>query len=174
MLARRVLVAVSLLVGATACSDDTDEEASAGSRDEFCAELRTVIEEGLTIFDPEHPVSSEETQAATRRLADAAPAEVQAAMRLLADTFVAVTEVLDELSPSHPETAERLAALDIDPTEVATSQEEVTGYALDECRIDLEAINAASVTTATTPGTGPTTVAPSTVPPTTVPPVAGP
>ena len=92
-------------------------------------------------------------------------------------------EVLDEVNPSEPEAADRLAALDIDENEIAAAQATVNAFALDKCRIDLAAINAESVpttstTTSTTlppPTTAPagTTVAPTTVAPTTAPSVSG-
>jgi hypothetical protein len=179
----RLLLALTLVVGAGAgCSDDSDGSAT-GSRREFCAELRAVVEAHLTIFDPLEPASREDTAQATDRLAAAAPEPIAAEMTLLADTFAAVVEVLDEVNPSDPEAADRLAALDIDEEEIAAAQATVNAYALDKCRIDLAAINAASVptTSTTTSTTVPppttaateTTVAPTTVAPTTVPPVSG-
>jgi len=184
-LLRLVLVPVAVAVGITACSDDADDPAEVtGTRDAFCTELRVVVEGDLTIFDPLQPAGPDDTEAATARLADAAPAEVAEEMRLLADTFAEVTTVLDEVDPSDPAAAEQIEALDIDEDEIAAAQAAVTGYALDECGIDLAAINAASVTTVpptdpTTPTTVPGTVPPTTVPPTatlvttTVPPVSG-
>lgn len=168
-LPRSILVLVAVVAGITGCSDDTDPPTEVtGTREAFCTELRVVVEGDLTIFDPLQPAGPEDTEAATERLADAAPAEVATEMRLLADTFAAVTTVLDEVDPSDPEAAEQITALDIDEEEIATAQAAVAGYALDACRIDLAAINAASVTTVP-----PTTVPPTTVPGTTVPPVSG-
>jgi hypothetical protein len=183
----RLLFALTVAVGAgAACSGDGDAPAATGSRAEFCAELRAAVEAHLTIFDPRQPASTDDTREATDRLAQAAPDEVAADMALLADTFAAVVEVLDEVDPSDPEAADRLAALDIDQDEIGAAQTAVSDYARDECRIDLAAVNAASVTTtsSTTSTTAPltvpptsgvteTTVAPTTVAPTTVPPVSG-
>ncbi len=56
----------------------------------------------LTIFDPLQPAGPDDTEAATARLADAAPAEVAEEMRLLADTFAEVTAVLDAGGPVRP------------------------------------------------------------------------
>ncbi|MET0882383.1 MAG: hypothetical protein ABWZ14_12625 [Acidimicrobiales bacterium] len=179
----RLLLALTLVVGAGAgCSDDNDGSAT-GSRREFCAELRAVVEAHLTIFDPLQPASREDTGQAMDRLADAAPEAIATEMTRLADTFEAVVEVLDEVNPSEPEAADRLAALDIDENEIAAAQATVNAFALDKCRIDLAAINAESVpttstTTSTTlppPTTAPseTTVAPTTVAPTTAPSVSG-
>ena len=131
------------MVGAGAgCSDDSDGSAT-GSRREFCAELRAVVEAHLTIFDPLQPASREDTGQAMDRLAAAAPEAIATEMTLLADTFEAVVEVLDEVNPSDPEAADRLAALDIDEDEIAAAQATVNAFALDKCRIDLAAINAA-------------------------------
>lgn len=164
MRSARLLLALTLVVGAgAACSDDTETPAVTGSRDEFCAELRAAVEAHLTIFDPLAPASTDDTRAATERLAAAAPEDVAAEMALLADTFAAVVEVLDQVDPSDPEAADRLAALAIDQDEIAAAQTAVNTYARDECRIDLAAINEASVTTTSTP----------VAPPTTVPPVSG-
>ena len=142
-----------------------------------------VIEGDLTIFDPLQPAGPEDTAAATDRLADAAPAEVAAEMRLLADTFAAVATVLDEVDPSDPEAADQIAALDIDEDEIAAAQAAVTGYALDECRhrpgrhqrrlgdhraADDDARRRCPPTTLP-----PTTVPPASVVTTTVPPVTG-
>ncbi|HEY5697811.1 MAG TPA: hypothetical protein VIT01_09915 [Acidimicrobiales bacterium] len=178
----RLLLALTLVVGAGAgCSDDSDGSAT-GSRREFCAELRAVVEAHLTIFDPLQPASREDTGQAMDRLAAAAPEAIATEMTRLADTFEAVVEVLDEVNPSDPDAADRLAALDIDEDEITAAQATVNAFALDKCRIDLAAINAESVpttptTTPTTlpPATAPaeTTVAPTTVAPTTVPPVPG-
>jgi len=173
-----VLVLGAITVGITACSDDGDSPNEVtGTREAFCTELRVVIEGDLTIFDPLQPAGPDDTEAATARLADAAPAEVAEAMRLLADTFAAVATVLDEVDPSDPEAADQITALEIDEDEIGAAQAAVTGYALDECGIDLAAINAASVTTvpqATVPGTvPPSTVPPTTRPTTTLPPVTG-
>jgi hypothetical protein len=171
----RLLLALTLLVGTgAACSD---EPAATGTRHEFCAELRAVVEAHLTVFDPLQPVSTDDTRDATDRLAAAAPEAVAPDMALLADTFAAVVDVLDRVDPSDPAAAERVAALDIDQDEITAAQAAVSDYALDHCRIDLAAINAASVPTTTTTGpttgvTG-TTVAPTTVAPTTVPPISG-
>jgi hypothetical protein len=172
----RLLLALTLVVGAGAgCADDSRSSAR-GSRDEFCAELRAAVEAHLTIFDPLQPVSREDTRRATDRLADAAPEAVATEMALLADTFAAVVEVLDEVNPSDPEAADRLADLDIDEDEIAAAQATVNAYALDKCRIDLAAMNAASVTTvlpiAPTTGATEPTVAPTSVVPTTVPAVS--
>jgi len=167
---RLVLVLVAFAVGTTACSDDAEDPAEAtGTRETFCSELRVVVEDDLTIFDPLQPAGPDDTEAATARLADAAPAEVAEEMRLLADTFAEVTAVLDAVDPSDPEAAEQIEALDIDEGEIAAAQAAVSGYALDECGIDLAAINSASVTTL--PPT-PTTVPGTTLPATTVPPTA--
>ena len=182
-LPRLVLLLVAFGAGFTACADDADApEEATGTREAFCTELRVVIEGDLTIFDPVQPDGPDDTAAATARLADAAPAEVAEEMRLLADTFAEVTAVLDRVDPSDPGAAEQIEALDIDEDQIAAAQTAVTGYALNECGIDLAAINAASVTTVpttTTPGTvSPTTLPPTTLPPasvvtTTVPPVTG-
>jgi hypothetical protein len=172
----RLLLALTLVVGAVAgCSDDGGSSGG-GSRNAFCADLRAAVEAHLTIFDPLQPVSREDTRQATDRLAEAAPEAVATEMALLADTFAAVVEVLDEVNPSDPEAAERLAELDIDEDEIAAAQAKVSAYALDKCRIDLAAMNAASVSTTvpappTTAATE-TTSAPSTVTPT-VPAVSG-
>ena len=172
-LPRLVLLLVAFGAGFTACTDDADApEEATGTREAFCTELRVVIEGDLTIFDPVQPAGPDDTAAATARLADAAPAEVAEEMRLLADTFAEVTAVLDRVDPSDPGAAEQIEALDIDEDQIAAAQTAVTGYALDECGIDLAAINAASVTTVPPSGsTSPTTV-PGTVPSTTVPPAA--
>ena len=95
-LRRLVLVLVVVAAAGTACSDDADAPAEAtGTREAFCTELRAAIEGDLTVFDPLQPAGPDDTAAATERLADAAPAEVAAEMRLLADTFAAVATVLD-------------------------------------------------------------------------------
>jgi hypothetical protein len=176
---RLLLVLVAIAAATNACSDDGGTASPTGTREAFCTELRAVVEADLTIFDPLHPAGPDDTETATTRLADAAPAEVADDMRLLADTFAAVTAVLDEVDPSDPARAERIEALDIDDEEIAAAQAAVTGFALAQCRIDLAAINAASVTTSSTetttvPGTvPPTTLPPATVVTTTVPPVTG-
>ena len=174
-LPRLTLVLIAVVVAITACSGNAeDPEETTGSREAFCTELRVVVEGDLTIFDPRQPAAPEDTEAATSRLADAAPPEVATEMRLLADTFAEVTAVLDEISPSDPAAARRIEALGIDDAEIAAAQDAVTGYALDECRIDLAAINAASVPTTTVAGTAsPNTGEPTTSSSTTVPPVAG-
>lgn len=181
-LLRLILVLVAVGAGITACSDDTDApDEVAGTREAFCTELRVAVQEDQTIFDPLQPAGPDDTEAATARLADAAPAEVAEAMRLLADTFADVTAVLDQVDPSDPAAAEQIEALGIDQDEITAAQAAVTGYALDACGIDLAAINAASVTTvppaapSTVPGTVPATTLPpaDTVVTTTVPPVGG-
>lgn len=170
-LPRLVLVLVAVGAGITACSDDAEDPVEVtGSREAFCTELRVVVEGDLTIFDPLQPAGPDDTAAATARLADAAPAEVAEEMRLLADTFAAVTAVLEEVDPADPAAADQIEALAIDEDEIAAAQAAVAAYALDECLIDLAAINDASVTTL--PSTSPTTVPGTTVPPTTVPPTA--
>lgn len=178
-LPRPALLLVAVAVGITACSDGGGTGSATGTREAFCTELRAIVEADLTIFDPLHPAGPDDTENATARLADAAPADVAADMRLLADTFAEVTAVLDEVDPSDPAGAERIEALDIDDEEIAAAQAAVTGYSLAQCRIDLAAINAASVPTSSTPSTTvPVTVAPTTLPPatavtTTIPPVTG-
>jgi hypothetical protein len=176
MRSARLVLVLAVLVGSAACSDDTDPPPAAGSRDRFCAELRDAVEADLTVFDPLRPASREDTEAATARLADAAPRRIAAAMRLLADSFASVSEVLDEVEPSDPRAAELLEGLDLDLDEISAAQAAVTDYARSACQIDLAALNAASVptTTSTVPGT---TVPPATtLPPvveTTAPPVSG-
>ena len=176
---RLLLVLVAIAAATNACSDDGGTGSSTGTREAFCTELRAVVEGDLTIFDPLHPAGPDDTETATARLADAAPAEVADDMRLLADTFAAVNGVLDEVDPSDPTGAERIEALDIDDQEIAAAQAAVSGYSLAQCRIDLAAINAASVTSSSTPGTTvPGTVPPTTMPhatvlTTTIPPVSG-
>ena len=160
-----------LALGVVGCSDDAEAPPVTGTEEVFCAELRTAVTDDLTIFDPLAPTSPEETRDATERLADAAPGAIAEDMRLLADTFAAVTEVLDEHEPTDPELAEALADLDIDEVAVADAQEAVSTYALDTCGVDLEAINEASVSTTTTSLVPPTTLPPSTTTATTVPPV---
>ncbi len=177
MWCRRLALLVVGLGVVAGCSDDGDPADATGSRDAFCAELRAAVEADLTVFDPLQPVSPEDTQAAMDRLSDAAPAAIAAEVRLLDESFRAVTEVLDEVDLADPEAAAQIEALELDPEEIAAAQEAVAGYALDECGIDLAAINAASVPTTTVPATTvppttvpPTTVAPTTAPPTTLPP----
>ncbi len=176
---RLPLVLVAIAAATSGCSDDGGTGSATGTREAFCTELRAVVEADLTIFDPLHPAGPDDTETATARLADAAPAEVADDMRLLADTFAEVTAVLDEVDPSDPAGAERIQALDIDDEEIAAAQAAVTGYSLAECRIDLAAINAASVPTSSTPSTTlpgtvpPTTLPPATVVTTTIPPATG-
>lgn len=176
---RLPLVLVAIAAATSGCSDGGGTGSATGTREAFCTELRAVVEADLTIFDPLHPAGPDDTETATARLADAAPAEVADDMRLLADTFAEVTAVLDEVDPSDPAGAERIQALDIDDEEIAAAQAAVTGYSLAECRIDLAAINAASVPTSSTPSTTlpgtvpPTTLPPATVVTTTIPPATG-
>ena len=171
-LGRLVLVA-ALVVGAGACSDDdaADDAETTGSEADFCAALRTAITEDSTIFDPLQPTSPAETATATGELADAAPAEIADAMRLLADSFAEVAGVLEEHDASDPETAQAIEDLELDQGAITDAQAEVSAYARDTCGIDIEAINAASVTTTTGVVT---TVPPATtaLPTTTVPPVS--
>jgi hypothetical protein len=168
-----LVLAAGLVVGGAACSDDEPEAPPAtGTEDAFCGELRTAIIEHSTIFDPLAPTSPADTEAATAALADAAPAEVAEPMRLLADTFAAVADVLDRFDPSEPEAAQAIEDLDLDQVAIGDAQAAVLAYARDTCGIDLEAINAASVTTTTVAATVPTTV-PGTVPATTSPPTTG-
>lgn len=171
MRSRRLLLTLVVVVGAAACSDDAGETVGAGSRDAFCTELRAAIEADLTVFDPMQPASTEDTRAAMARLAEAAPAAVSDEVHLLSATFTAVTEVLDDVDADEPEAADRIEALAIDQDAVAAAQQTVSAYALDECRIDLAAINAASVSTPPTSTTAVT--ATTTVTPTTLPPVSG-
>jgi len=166
------------VIGVTACSDDAEAPPVTGSEAAFCEELRAAVTDHVTIFDPLQPTTADDTEAATARLADAAPAEVSDPMRLLADTFAEVAAVLDRYGATDPEAATALEELDIDQAAITEAQEAVSAYAVDACGIDLEAMNAASVTTSTSvPGTTvpPATTAPTTVPPvdTTVPPVTG-
>lgn len=178
LLPRRFLAGaatVLTLVALTGCGDDGGDAAT-GSRDAFCAELRTVVAEDLTVFDPLDPVSPEDTSAALDRLTAAAPAVVADDLALLADNFDAVREVLAEVAPSDPTAADQLEALDLDLTAIAAAQLSVARYALQACAIDLAAVNAASVTTVPPtsstlpPATSPSTTAPpTTVPPTTLP-----
>lgn len=170
-------VVVLSLIG---CGDDGGDAAT-GSRDAFCAELRTVVAEDLTVFDPLDPVAPDETAAALDRLTTAAPEVVADDLALLADDFDAISEVLAEVEPSDPTAADQLEALDLDLTAIAAAQLSVARYALQACAIDLAAVNAASVTTVPPtvstlpPLTAPaTTVAPTTVPGTTAPPVTTP
>ncbi len=165
------LGSVLLALGAVGCSDD-DAEAPpvTGTEEAFCAELRTAVTNHVTIFDPLAPTSAEDTRDATDRLATAAPTDIAEPMRLLADTFAAVTEVLDEHEPTDPDLAAALEDLDIDEAAIADAQAAVSAYALDACGIDLDAINDASVTTTTSLST-PTTLPPATTTATPVPPV---
>ena len=159
-------LALLALLGAvpSGCADDPSGD---GSREAFCTELRAAVEADLTVFDPLQPVSPDQTRAAMDRLAAAAPAPIAAEVVLLDESFAAVTEILDRLGRADPETAAEIEALDLDPEAIAGAQDAVAAYALEECGIDLAAINAASTGT-TIPA--PTTVPPTTVPPTTVPP----
>jgi hypothetical protein len=170
----RLALVVALVVGAGACSDDDGADAppATGSQEDFCAALRTAITEHTTIFDPIAPASPGETSEATAQLAAAAPAEIADDMRLLADSFAEVAEVLERYEPSDPEASQAIEDLDLDEPAIADAQDQVSGYATDTCGIDIEAINAASVTT--TSGVPTTTVPPATtaLPTTTVPPVA--
>jgi hypothetical protein len=162
-------LAVGLVAsGAVGCSDDAEAPPATGSEEAFCTELRTAVTNHVTIFDPLTPTSAEDTRQATADLADAAPAEVAEDMGLLADTFAAVADVLDEHDAGDPEAVTALEALDIDEVAITDAQEAVSAYALDACGVDLAAINAASVTTV--PGS--TTPPPPTTTATTVPPVA--
>jgi hypothetical protein len=143
---------VALVVGGAACSDDdaADPPPATGTDDEFCTALRAAITEHTTIFDPLQPASPGETEDATAELAAAAPAEIADAMRLLADAFAQVAGVLEEHDPSDPEAAQAIEDLDLDEVAIADAQDEVSTYASDTCGIDIEAINAASVTTTST------------------------
>jgi hypothetical protein len=167
---RRLALLVVLGAVLSACADDT---ADAGSRQAFCTELRAAVEADLTVFDPLEPVSPDETRAAMDRLAVAAPDAIADEIALLDESFAAVTEVLDRVGLADPEAAAEIEALDLDPEEIAAAQEAVSGYARQECGIDLAAINAASTGTTLPPTTpAPTTVPPTTVPPTSVPPTS--
>jgi hypothetical protein len=177
---RLVLVAL-VVVMVTGCSDDSDQPEVVGSKHAFCAELRAAVQQSLTVFDPVDPVTPGETTEELARLADAAPPALADDVRLLADAFAGVSEVLAEIDPSDPEAADRLAELDLDQDAIASAQEAVTAYARDDCGINLQAINDASVPTTAPPATlpptttvPPTTVLPTTVPPTTVPPTTVP
>lgn len=164
----RLAVAALLLLTPLACSDDGGDDGAGpdpGSRDAFCAELRAVVESGLTVFDPLQPTSPDDSADALDRLADAAPAAIAEDMRLLADEFAAIADLLAEVDPSDPEAAARLEELGIDPAASDAASAAVTDYARAECGIDLAALNAASASTTTPP---PTTIAATTVPPTTV------
>jgi len=168
---RRAPLALALglaVIGVVGCSDDAEAPPSTGSEEAFCEELRATITDHVTIFDPLQPTSAEDTEAATARLADLAPAEVSESMRLLADTFAEVAAVLDEHEPTDPAAATALEELDIDQAAITEAQEAVTSYALTSCGIDLEAMNAASVTTTSSV---PTTTSPPASTATTVPPV---
>jgi hypothetical protein len=174
-----LLLAVGLvLAGAAACSDDGGGEADAppvtGTDATFCEQLRTAITDDTTIFDPLQPTTPEATSEATDALADAAPEAVAAPMRLLATTFADVAAVLEQYDPADPEAAQAIEDLHIDQAALADAQQRVSDYATETCGIDIEAINAASVTTTTAAVTlPPTTVAPTTVPVTTAPPTTG-
>ena len=64
--------------------------------------------------------------------------------------------MLADAEASDPATADRLEQLDLDLDQIAAAQLAVATYSLEECRIDLAVINAASVTTlSTTPPTLP-------------------
>ena len=169
----RLVLVVALVGGLGACSDDdtADPPPATGTDDDFCTALRTAITEDTTIFDPLQPTSAGETEEATAELAAAAPAEIGDAMRLLAESFAQVAEVLEQFEPSDPEAAQAIEDLELDEASIAEAQHTVSGYALETCGIDIEAINAASVTPTT--GPPPTTVPPATTlaPTTTVPPV---
>jgi hypothetical protein len=169
-----LLLAAGLLAGGTSgCSDDAEPEPPpvTGTEEAFCVELRTAITEDSTIFDPLQPASPEDTEAATAALADAAPAEVAEPMRLLADTFAAVAGVLEAHDPADPEAAQAIEDLDLDQEAIGSAQATVLTYARDTCSIDVEAINAASVTTTT--GVVTTLPPATTAPATTAPPVTG-
>lgn len=166
MRTRRLLLA-ALVVLLPACSDDdgsADTGNSTGSRDAFCGELRTVVQSGLTVFDPLQPAAPDDSAAALDRLADAAPTEIAEPMALLAEEFAAIAELLAEVDPSDPEAAERLDELGIDPAASDAASQAVTDYARDRCGIDLAALNAASASTTTT-ALGATTTVPGTTPP---------
>ncbi len=154
------LVAVASVVG-FGCSDDEGPPPATGDERTFCTELRRSIEEGVTVLDATAPVPSDQTAAALGRLAELAPAEVGEEVRLVADTFTAVQEVLATSPPGDPETAGRLEALDLDEGAIAEAQAAIGDYAVEACGVDLRAVNDAAVTT---------TVPPTTVPGTTVPP----
>ena len=157
---------LAVALTAAACSDDEPEAPPVtGSEEAFCAELRTVVTEDSTVFDPLAPATPADTEAATAALADAAPDAVAEPMRLLADSFAAVADVLERFDASDPQAATAIEALDLDGAEIAAAQAEVLGYARDTCGIDIEAINAASVPSTTVAVTPP----PSTVPSTSVP-----
>jgi hypothetical protein len=137
--------------------------------------LRTAISEHTTIFDPLQPASPGETADATAALAAAAPVEIVDAMRLLADSFAQVAEVLAAHDPSDPEATQAIEDLELDEAAITDAQGEVSAYARDTCGIDIEAINAASVTTTTGVPTS-TTLPGTTLPPvveTTTPPTTG-
>jgi hypothetical protein len=161
-LARAAVALAVLLAGAAACTDDDGGDAgppATGTDTEFCTALRTAITEDTTIFDPLQPTTAADTEHATAQLAEAAPAEIADAMRLLADSFAQVADVLDRFEPTDPEAAQAIEDLDLDLPAITTAQQEVSGYATETCGIDIEAINAASVTTTTG---APTTTIPST------------
>jgi hypothetical protein len=169
---RRLALLVVGLGAVVGCADDGGPDDGGGSRDAFCAELRTAVEADLTVFDPLQPVSPEDTRAAMTRLAAAAPPAIASEVQLLAESFTAVTEVLDQVDLADPEAAAQIEALELDPEEIAAAQDAVAAYALEECGINLAAINAASVPTTTPTGTTvpATSVPATTVPPTTLPP----
>jgi hypothetical protein len=165
-LARAAVTLAVLLAGAAACTDDDGGDAgppATGTDTEFCTALRTAITEDTTIFDPLQPTTAADTEHATAQLAEAAPAEIADAMRLLADSFAQVADVLDRFEPTDPEAAQAIEDLDLDLPAITTAQQEVSGYATETCGIDIEAINAASVTTTT--GVPTTTIPSTTLPP---------
>lgn len=174
-LAAATLALGLLLGGAVACTDDgggddgDDAPSVTGTDEAFCNELRTAISENSTIFDPLQPTTPDQTEAATASLADAAPEPIAEAMRLLADAFGQVAEVLAEHDASDPETVQAIEDLGLDQAALTDAQRQVSDYAVQVCGIDIEAINAASVTTTTTvtPPEPPATVAPATIAPTT-------
>jgi hypothetical protein len=177
-LARAAVALAVLLAGAAACTDDDGGDAgppATGTDTEFCTALRTAITEDTTIFDPLQPTTAADTEHATAQLAEAAPAEIADAMRLLADSFAQVAEVLAAHDPSDPEATQAIEDLELDEAAITDAQGEVSAYARDTCGIDIEAINAASVTTTTGVPTS-TTLPGTTLPPvveTTTPPTTG-
>ena len=143
------VVALAALGG---CSDDEAEPApGTGSREAFCAELRASLEDHLTVFDPTSPVSPAETSATLDRLAAAAPPPLADPVALLADSFSDVAAALGSTDPGSPAAREALEALDLDEDAIADAQAAVEAYAVEQCSIDLEAVNQASVPT-TVPG----------------------